>query len=980
MSDTGSSSKNRATRVRPVERFLGAPEAAGGPFALLGLIPAEINDEAVLVSLEHQLERINTHAHCDTPEADEVRLALHAAAAQLLDPVVRRHLVARWTGAAAPRTAAPASRPSLVFPSPSVDAMRMLEHDAILTLGVLGWNQRSLRRLASLAHKRGLSNQQVATALRGLSRMRRRRTGAHAEPASNGAPALPTRPPESGFNPPAHAAAPPPRPAPPPPRFEPEVIDAAPDPGQEILKKAVMLGALGFALLIGAALLIVVLTAGPRTKTPVPPPPGGTPAASGVTGASGTAPEEPVQIPTNTPPIKARAPAPPPDPADAAGIGRALASAADGVSVDPQAALTRFSDAVARLAAGWPTLPRDRLVSAHDSVLEFIYRSANSPEVTASAVEAIARGARAAASPPVPAGQVVPAVWSTGMLVRLSRERDIPASARAVVESAIAAALGPARPTMDQSFEAGAAAMLFAFPSLLIPAQATPGTEIDADAWQRWAESAVALAGADAGLNARLLLAGLETLLVAGPEANQSKSTGVVVTDLVGRISWRKGDESRRWLLRWFGDRRITVADLHGVTSALATRSSAEGVDLTMVLSTSASERVRADLHDRYATVWDVAGGAAGDELASAWVKAAKEVVEQSASVGVDLDQLEFAVVMARLNEAAWWQWRGDGGEAATILGDLRGPVDQAKSSSAAAGNAGLAPPTDGGWAEKYLATAAGGKAKKELLDQLKAPLTQLGPVEAEVIAGEALGSGPSDLRAAASELVKLFADTPPMVNALLERLPKMPRTQANSMLIEAVCQRQLPSVREPSWQRVARRALIEKLLEVKAAEGPMARADRLAALLALSYRDMASPAPLTTDQRRERPQPAAHLSAGQVWSMWRDAADRLVPLGAAPVRLDEVERRRAGRQSLARGLVQQFAAEQASLCELMGYVIGAEKPGRADDARAILAGAAEERRRSENILEQLMATERAMTRLWLMRLEPPPPPPEPPA
>ena len=84
-------------RHRPVERFLGPQEAAGGPFALLGISPDRCNEGSVLLALERQLDRVNAHAQCDTPEADEVRLALHAAAAQLLDPFVRRHLIARWS-------------------------------------------------------------------------------------------------------------------------------------------------------------------------------------------------------------------------------------------------------------------------------------------------------------------------------------------------------------------------------------------------------------------------------------------------------------------------------------------------------------------------------------------------------------------------------------------------------------------------------------------------------------------------------------------------------------------------------------------------------------------------------------------------------------------------------------------------------------------------------------------------------------------
>jgi hypothetical protein len=97
-----------------------------------------------------------------------------------------------------------------------------------------------------------------------------------------------------------------------------------------------------------------------------------------------------------------------------------------------------------------------------------------------------------------------------------------------------------------------------------------------------------------------------------------------------------------------------------------------------------------------------------------------------------------------------------------------------------------------------------------------------------------------------------------------------------------------------------------------------------------------------------------------------------MVPSSAAALRLDQVERRRAGRLSLARGPVEAFAAEQASLCELMGYVLACEKPSQAEPARRIVEQLIADRREARDILEQLKAAERAMLRLWLMRLEQP--------
>lgn len=967
-----------APRTRPVERFLGAPHASGGPFALLGLTPQQSGDDFVLGALDRQLERVNSHAQCDTPEADEVRLALHAAAAQLLDPVVRRHLVARWTGAV-PMPAVSAPAPA---PAQKSDGMRLLEHDAILTLGLLGWNQRSLRRLASLAHARGLGNEQVAVALRNLTRH-------HSARPRNRAPvrAAPSA------HPPLHLAAPPPHEAPaivktppPPPVPEDKPLYEQMDPAQRLLKNAILLGGLGVLAMVGLGVLIVTL----GKKPPKPAPPSLVPplvaAPSGAPGA--TAPAAGPQIPDTIPTARARTPAPKPNapaatpsPEDFAAINRELAAAAEAAQVDPVAAAARFEGAVSRLASAWPATPHDRLIAAHDSVLEFVYRASGSAEAEARAISVLAGGAHAVASGPISSDQVLPAVWSLGILVRLSRERDLPGTSRATIDSAITGALGVAHSNADPTFDGGAAAMLYALPQrLLSPAgSSSAGAPApDLETWQRWADAADAIAGQDAALRARILLAGLESILVLGPEPDKSRATGAVIADLVPRLTWRPDDESRRWLLRWFGDRRISAADLQAVTSALATHSSAEGVDLTMVLSTSASERVRAELRDRYATVWNIKDQLAHDDMAAQWAKAAREAIEASLSSSRDMGQLESAVLLARINDAAWWLWRGDSNEAGGTLADLRGPIEQSRVAAGAGDPALLNMAlTDGGWGEKYLAAKQSPKIRHDLLQQMRSTVFYVGPVDAEVIAGEAIYGAAADIRAAATELVHQFASNPSMINALLERLPRIPRLPAAASLIEYVCNRQLPALRDPDWPIEARRALVERLLEALAAESPIARVDRLTLVLAASYRSMVSPTPLSSDQRLEKSQPPAEASASQLWTIWRGAADKVVPIGPPPIRLDQIERRRSGRLSQARGLVQQFGAEQSSLCEVMAYVIASEAPGRTDDVRAILVQLAEDRRRAQSILDQLNAAERAMVRLWLIRLgpaqEPPP-------
>jgi hypothetical protein len=79
-----------------IEKFLGPSSRDRGPFGLLGLHPAHVEEDDVLAGLRARLQQTASHPEGFTPEADEVRLAIHAAAAQLLDHATRQAMIARW--------------------------------------------------------------------------------------------------------------------------------------------------------------------------------------------------------------------------------------------------------------------------------------------------------------------------------------------------------------------------------------------------------------------------------------------------------------------------------------------------------------------------------------------------------------------------------------------------------------------------------------------------------------------------------------------------------------------------------------------------------------------------------------------------------------------------------------------------------------------------------------------------------------------
>ncbi|MBL9030864.1 MAG: hypothetical protein JNM80_04055 [Phycisphaerae bacterium] len=964
-------------RPSPIERFLGRAEAAGGPFALLGLHPDAVSDELVLAALDRQIERVSAHPERDTPEADEVRLALHAVAAQLLDPVVRRHLVARWGGTDAP--AEPARTPA-----------RALEHDAILALALFGgWNRRSMRRLVSVAHQRGLPTAEVARTLRGMARRRRadvpRGTstnvrapvvdgaGVGGAPGARAESVAPVRAPAASAG------------APEPLGRSPEFGLPTDDPGQRLLRRALLVGAgsiLGLGVVVTA---IIVATRPPAAPVVVGP-------AAGAAGsiAAGNGPARGRSVGDRTPGEGARerggmkgAEAPSGARGAASGaraerteatvladLPRAIGRASEGLATDPEHAGAEFERLATLLSREWPGLARDGLAASNDAVIDYLYHAGSAGRGVESAVGLLAAWSGwLAPSASLTDDRLAPAVWSAAMLHRVLRERDLPAQARSIAESALRDLDDRGRSPSDASFEASVVAVLSAVPGRL--ARPGGGADVDAKAWSRWATIVDAVSLHSPRVRSPLMLAGLEALLAEGPEPNASPGASEAIGLLIGRQTWRAGDDGRRWVLRWFGDRRISVADLNAVTSALATRSSAEGVDVTMVLSTSASEAARAALRDRYARAWGAGDEVARGAVAADLIARAEEVIEASRSATDDAGQLAATARLARLHDAFSWLWRGDGSEAAAILASLSTPIDQAATPGRMEGQAIRLSLTEGAWAEQYLGLRQNPKQRLDKLASANFGPGDIGATDAEVIAGEAIFGTPVEVRTKAAEIVRQFRLSPAMINAVLERLPRIPPgSAAGRAVIESVVQRQLPGAKDPTWGLVARRLLVQSLLEAMAAESPRAAIDRLAVVLAISYRSIGSPVPLTTDQRLSPSQPRAAEAAGSAWARVRPSADLVAPTGTIALSLRAIDQRRAGRLSQARGPVQEFGAEQVSLAELMGYVVGSERPAQAERAAQIVEELIRERRSAGTIFEQLLATERAMVHLWVLRLK----------
>ena len=143
-----------------LSEFLGSDAGLGGPFALLGL-GYDIRDEAQIhLAVRRRLSQVDRHPRHLTPEADEVRLAVHAAGAQLRDRALRDALAAHWPeGQSMPIPKAWRRRMGAVSP-------KLARQAAMIVGSSGGWNARAKKRLAFVARTHRVNAMELVRAVR----------------------------------------------------------------------------------------------------------------------------------------------------------------------------------------------------------------------------------------------------------------------------------------------------------------------------------------------------------------------------------------------------------------------------------------------------------------------------------------------------------------------------------------------------------------------------------------------------------------------------------------------------------------------------------------------------------------------------------------------------------------------------------------------------------------------------------------------
>ena len=959
----------------PTVRFLGPSVLRNGPFGVLGLPPGDVDDETVVKAVHDRMAQIDRHPEGRTPSADEARLAVHAAAANLLDPGVRAALVERLCSTQQPSRAATttrtppqrSARPSQPSAGRPVSAYQ-LEADLLRSIGAEGgWGPAARDRFIKLAHARGVDASTAASSVGPLAgaigRGAMQQATVIAEPRSAApprvaaaAPSPATRGPQQDVPqgngiPPAQRSS----------------DDDHPRTGQHVeLLSGTPSGSsmLTSVLVVASIVVLMVLAAGVTLL---------------IVGGE-NAPSE-----LNTPPV--RVVRPPVDPApdsdaeaprvsggreldNAPAILHELEVASEGLAVDPEAAFGGFERAVGSLAERWGQFSVSDRLAAQDLIIGFVYRVSGRGAMLDRAFTVLAAGVMRIGDPESPgrttgADDVWRAAWSTGTLVRLRREANLPGSLARRIDGTIAPVFAGGAPNA-QSFRAGAIAMLRRLADPLSPAGIDSASR---EVWDAWVEAVVAASLGDEELIASMLIAAADGRLRQG--SRDSAGDTETLAAVIGAMDWSEGSAARSWLVRAFGDRSLGVDELHAITLALANESAAGGVNHAMVLPRNAGEFDRRALRERFRELWGIAQDADTGETLAVFLASARDEIDAEPARGGEgfgLDELSEAVRLARLNTAAAMIWRAEFDPAADLLKALDDPINAVLNSDGVPNLSGLLRTGGGTWAQEYLSAGSHIDERLDLLS-MAGSRASLGPMEAEVIVAEALRGSPIRVREAASVIVESEASTPTIVNAVLEALPLMPKSARNGALVQRIAGVSLPGIGDPTWDVDARRALVERLLELIAGRGEYARLDALSGLLDEAYTDRLNAMGVNPSSAGEA-RVDSDASARELTARWIAAAERRPPAPISGLSVESIVSRRAARLSSADGIVQVFHAHQLALAESMALVIAGEGSARAGDVGTMLADLTRSRGRSRSVLQQIEQTERFMLRLWIARFE----------
>jgi hypothetical protein len=279
---------------------------------------------------------------------------------------------------------------------------------------------------------------------------------------------------------------------------------------------------------------------------------------------------------------------------------------------------------------------------------------------------------------------------------------------------------------------------------------------------------------------------------------------------------------------------------------------------------------------------------------------------------------------------------------------------------------------SDGQWALRFAQAARNEDDRAKLLLELRSGSVAIGPADADVLAIAALGPNPPLLRKTAQRTMLMHAGNPFVIAAVTEAIPEAVATDDVADTLSAFTLTELPRHDDPEFRAAAARAASARLLTVLAPSIDR-RIIALQELIAEAYAgvEAASPDPLDRPAESSRSLGADRTPADAAESIraaLRRSAQRYAEGRWTFVRLAELDRRHAARAALPQTDLERFVVEQLAIAETLAYLVAAERPTASVDAARILAEMEQAHLAARHPLHQVLAAERAIAALWVVR------------
>ncbi|MFT5422398.1 MAG: hypothetical protein ACI89L_000155 [Phycisphaerales bacterium] len=879
----------------PLAMFFKLPSDAS-PVAVLGLRAGHVSDDDIIVARARRLEIVDQHPLSGTPDADEARLAVHTAAARLLQQAAMHRTQPPAEGSGV----LPRPQPRLGVPQ----AAAALDRETLLLVGLAGgWSPRVLTRLAAIAITRGLGTKDaIAAAMRLASK-------------PNGSPAGPR-------------ISPAPRPVQPSAQsFEPQATpqDQAAQ-GQVLTDEDLLENWLKTVLVIagsvGVTLAILVV--------------GAVWALSTLNSSKATATEGTGEVAVTTPAPSDRI-APPRENVYNADLVLYELTAAESLAQTKRSlqAVSRVDAALGHWLGQWPAHPPGSWRRVLEKLVPLIERIRTDPAGDTALATVLAR------SSPDP-GQPL-------------RAEDVP---RQVALAAVLASLGPAP---ESKVSAALTDTWRSRTPYAVPTGATPAAKEalravarghlarTPEAYDAWARCAQGISRIVAESPESLLLAGASDLL--GRIEPPTEGERDAIRAMTERLDWRSGSTARAWLLARLNDRTVHAARIATAVNTLAQSTSAPGIPTSLNLDTAASWDDRYQMSRTLADVWGLRVSINRDLFIRDWLERADALLDEPRPT-TDQQTISRLGDLAYLNTAA----------AFGLLGQNETAVSSLSRSSSRQTRFEPLSPLFSRVGESPLTHAAGQGDNDALLQRLgviKDFGASLSHADAATLAELAFRGRNEVVRTAASDALRPIAISPEIILATLETSPLITDTATNRSLLTLVAGDSVEPAPGQSWGDALHLALARSLLS--RTTSPAAVIDDTARRVREAYAAARTIAPVRAqDPLTEHVRAMANAQLARVNP---DLGPRPITTPAQIVSLRDTRLR------VARSPVQRFAIELHALAAATVLAATSNNAAIERPAQTLWDELLESRANADSALDQALATERMLTRLYAIIL-----------